>query len=145
MFLHVCKRTFRISKVRISLRVKGVIMQNLRVTVFFFMKTNLLQNFHICISAPLKRRSIFLVQTSFSPMLVENDRNLIVAKMFLTYTIITEKSLRRLTFQSVVLQAPATLLKKRLWHRCFPVNFAKFLKTPFFTEHLWWLFMEVFA
>ena len=29
------------------------------------------------------------------------------------------------------------LLKKRLWHRCFPVNFVKFLRTPFFTEHLW--------
>ena len=27
---------------------------------------------------------------------------------------------------------PATLLKKRLWHWCFPV---KFLRTPFFTEH----------
>ena len=26
---------------------------------------------------------------------------------------------------------PATLLKKRLWHRCFPVNFTKFLRTPF--------------
>ena len=26
---------------------------------------------------------------------------------------------------------PATLLKKRLWHKCFPVNFAKFLKTLF--------------
>ena len=26
---------------------------------------------------------------------------------------------------------PATLLKKRLWHRCFPVNFAKSLGTPF--------------
>ena len=25
---------------------------------------------------------------------------------------------------------PATLLKKRLWHRCIPVNFAKFLRTP---------------
>ena len=24
-----------------------------------------------------------------------------------------------------------TLLKKRLWHRCLPVNFAKFLRTPF--------------
>ena len=35
----------------------------------------------------------------------------------------------------------ATLLKKRLWHRCFPVNFAKFLRTPFLTEHLWWLLM----
>ena len=33
----------------------------------------------------------------------------------------------------------ATLLKlkKRLWHRDFPVNFVKFLiETPFFTEHL---------
>ena len=34
------------------------------------------------------------------------------------------------------------LLKKRLWHRCFPVNFAKFLRTPFFTEQLWWLLLE---
>ena len=34
-----------------------------------------------------------------------------------------------------------TLLKKRLWHRCFPVNFAKFLRTRFFTEHLWWLLL----
>ena len=25
----------------------------------------------------------------------------------------------------------ATLLKKRLWHRCFPVNFTTFLRTPF--------------
>ena len=28
------------------------------------------------------------------------------------------------------------LSKKRLWHRCFLVSFAKFLRTPFFTEHL---------
>ena len=34
---------------------------------------------------------------------------------------------------------PATLLKRRLWHRCFPVNFVKFLRTAFFIEHLWWL------
>ena len=31
---------------------------------------------------------------------------------------------------------PATLFKKRLWHRCFPVNFEKFLRTSFLTEHL---------
>ena len=30
---------------------------------------------------------------------------------------------------------PATLLKKRLQQRCFPVNFVKFSRTPFFTEH----------
>ena len=27
---------------------------------------------------------------------------------------------------------PATLLKRRLWHRCFPVNFVKFLSTTFY-------------
>ena len=26
---------------------------------------------------------------------------------------------------------PATLLKKRLWHRCFPVNFVKLLRALF--------------
>ena len=36
---------------------------------------------------------------------------------------------------------PATLLKESLWHRCFPVNFAKFLRTPFFTKHLQWLLL----
>ena len=39
---------------------------------------------------------------------------------------------------------PATLLKKRLWHRCFPVNFVKFLRTTFFMEHLSWLLLELF-
>ena len=37
---------------------------------------------------------------------------------------------------------PATLLKKRVWHRCFPVNFTKFLGTPIFIENLWWLFLK---
>ena len=36
---------------------------------------------------------------------------------------------------------PATLLEKRRQHSCFPVNFAKFLRTPFFIEHLWWLLL----
>ena len=35
----------------------------------------------------------------------------------------------------------STLLKKRLWHLYFPVSFAKFLITPFLTEHLWWLLL----
>ena len=30
-----------------------------------------------------------------------------------------------------------TLFKKSLWHRCFPLNFVKFVRTLFFTEHLW--------
>ena len=34
-------------------------------------------------------------------------------------------------------------LKKRLWHTCFPVNFEKFLRTSFFTEHLLWLLLQI--
>ena len=37
-----------------------------------------------------------------------------------------------LSFNKVAgFRRPATLLKERLWHRCFPVNFAKFLRTTF--------------
>ena len=33
----------------------------------------------------------------------------------------------------------ATLFKRRLWHMHIPENFAKFLRTPYFTEQLRWL------
>ena len=36
-----------------------------------------------------------------------------------------------LFFTKVAGLRPATLLKKGPWHRCFLVNFAKFLRTPF--------------
>ena len=44
------------------------------------------------------------------------------------FTIFTEKHLCRSFF-----------FKKRLLHRCFPVNIAKFLRTALFIEHFWWL------
>ena len=46
-----------------------------------------------------------------------------------------------LFFNKVAGLKPATLLKKRIWHRCFPVNFEKFLRTSFFIEHLRWLLL----
>ena len=40
-------------------------------------------------------------------------------------------------------QSPGgVLLKKRLQHRCLPVNFAKFQRAPFFIEHLQWLLLK---
>ena len=41
-----------------------------------------------------------------------------------------------LFFNKVAGLRPALLLKKRLWHCCFPVNFVKFLQT-FFLHRLW--------
>ena len=36
-----------------------------------------------------------------------------------------------LFFNKVAGLRSKTLLKKRLWHKCFPVDFVKFLRTPF--------------
>ena len=46
------------------------------------------------------------------------------------FTKFTGNTCARVSF-SIKLQDPATLLKKRVWYRCFPANFAKFLRTTF--------------
>ena len=49
-----------------------------------------------------------------------------------------------LFFNKVAGLRPVTLLKNRFWYSCFPMNFVKFLRTPFFTAHLWWLLLCLF-
>ena len=51
---------------------------------------------------------------------------------------------KSLFFNEVSGLRPATLLKTRLLHRCFPVNFVKFLRTPILTKHLRWLLIKRF-
>ena len=48
-----------------------------------------------------------------------------------------------LSFNKVAGLKTATLLKKKPWHRYFPVNFAKFRRAPFSIEHLWWLSLNL--
>ena len=48
-----------------------------------------------------------------------------------------------LFFNKVANLRSAALLKKRLWHRCFPVNFEKFPRTAFIIEHLRWLLLSL--
>ena len=43
----------------------------------------------------------------------------------------TGKHLCQRLFFNKIAGRPAILLRKSLWHRCFPVNFAKFLRTLF--------------
>ena len=53
------------------------------------------------------------------------------------FTKFTGKHLCQIVFfNKVASLRPATLLKKKLWRRCFLVNFAKFLRNTFFTEQL---------
>ena len=48
-----------------------------------------------------------------------------------------KRKYQSLFFNKVPGLRPVTLLKKRLWYRCFPVNFAKISKNTFSREHLW--------
>ena len=41
-----------------------------------------------------------------------------------------ENTCASLFFNKVAGLTPANLLKQRLWHRCFPVNFVTFLRAP---------------
>ena len=61
-----------------------------------------------------------------------------------SFTKFTGKHLCQSPFFNIVAGVrPATPFKKRLWHRYFPVNFMKFLRTSFYIEHLWWLLLNI--
>ena len=64
-----------------------------------------------------------------------------------TETVVQQCSVKKVFLE--ILKNPQDLelqlyLKKRLLHRCFAVNFAKYLRTTFLTEHLWWLLLLIF-
>ena len=50
-----------------------------------------------------------------------------------------ENTCSRVSFNKVAGLRSATLIKKRFWHRCFPVNFAEFLRTHFLQNTSAWL------
>ena len=64
-------------------------------------------------------------------VLQENEAPQIFQKSNISYTPDTHTHVLR----------PVTLLK-RLCYRCFPVNFAKFQRTHFVTDHLRWLLLQ---
>ena len=62
------------------------------------------------------------------------------------FTKFTEKHLcQSLFLNNVTGLRPATLLKKTLGQVFFPVNFVKFLRTPFLAKHIWWLLLDLLA
>ena len=64
-----------------------------------------------------------------------------VKKMFLVISQNSQESTWARVSFSTKLHA-ATLLKKRLYHKFFPVSFAKFLRTPLFKKQLRWLLLQ---
>ena len=68
-----------------------------------------------------------------------------VKKVFLDISqkFIGKRLYQSLFFNKVAGLKPTALLIKSLWHRCFPVNFAKFLRAAFLTNHPRWLLLNL--
>ena len=83
----------------------------------------------------------FVLRSSLSQVFCKKR----VLKNFTKFT--GKNQCQSLFFDKVANLRPAILLKKKkkIWHRCFPVNFVKFLRTPFFIEHLWWLLLRLLS
>ena len=114
---------------------------------FFFCshRSGVFRVFQFLLKTAIHPRGHFLTHPSilyrlmrFLQIARSSHRKCSVKKGFLrNFAKFTGKQLcQNLFFDKVAGLRPATLLKKRLWHRRFPVNFAKFLKIPFLTEHL---------
>ena len=72
----------------------------------------------------------FIVKVVFRPVIRSSRLEVFCKKVFLK---IWQSSLENICARV------SFLIKKRLWYRCFPVNFAKALRTPSYIKHFWWL------
>ena len=71
-------------------------------------------------------------------------RGVLLKKVFLHFSQNSQENTcgRVSFFNKVAGLRSTTLLKKSLWHRCFSVNFAKFLGTPLLQNNSGWLLLE---
>ena len=90
----------------------------------FYMNTNIQQDFQIYISVHLIKKCS-CIQLSLQKLFLSLSLQLFNIYLKLRVVLCEKGVLRNIGLR------PATLLKKRLWHRCFPTNFVKFLRTPF--------------
>ena len=57
------------------------------------------------------------------------------SQLFFKIGVFLKISVLESLFNKVAGLKACSFIKTRLQHKCFPVKFAKFLRTPFFTEH----------
>ena len=84
-----------------------------------------LKDFWKCVTMTLKNLEIAIIRSSHQRCSVRKG----VLRNFAKFT--GKHLCQSLFFNKVAGLRPATLLKKRLWHRFFTVNFAEFLRVLF--------------
>ena len=111
------------------------VLLNLRWHILHLVKSSSKQLKFVCFAILECTLDVVVIKSSRSEVFCEKD----VLRNFAKF--IGKHLCQSLFFNKVAGLRPATLLKKRLWHRCFPVSFTKFLRTPFISEHPQWLLL----
>ena len=99
----------------------------------------------------IKTSSLWLIQQNFVYMFIwgkpfrSSHQKCSVRKGLLrNFAKFTGKYLcQSLFFTKVAGLRPESLLKIRLWYKCFPVNFAKFVRTLFLQNTSGWLILAI--
>ena len=111
--------------------------EHLRTTTSTYTQKNFRSMFPFYIPWKHQKTRYFFI---FSEAIIEKEavvQRYSVKNVLKNFAKFTGKHLcQSLFFNKVAGRRPATLLKKRLWRKCFPGNFAKFLRKPFLSEHL---------
>ena len=108
--------------------------------LLFFSQVGMLDRCSYNIKIWYKYLALF---TFFSGFIIRSShRRCSVRKVLRNFGKFTGKHLcQSLLLNKVAGLSPATFLKKRLWHRCFPVSFVKSLRTPFLQNTSWRLLL----
>ena len=94
------------------------------------------QVFLVGFSLTIPRKSAQIQKPTKNQSICKQD----VLRNFAKFTV--KQLCHSLFFNKAAGLKSAILLNKRLWYRYFPVNFAKFLRTPFLIKHLRWLLLR---
>ena len=98
------------------------------VSIVYFLRTPILKS----ISERLLQMSLNKFRTL--PLFFRSNRPEVFCEksFYRNFAKFAENTCARVSFLIKLQARPATFLKNRLWRRCFPVNFGKFLRTRFF-------------
>ena len=101
------------------------------------------QRIKLCDIKKKKKKNIAIFISYFLESILDDLRVfLVLSSQF--YPLLIEAVVRRYSVKKMFLQISQNSQQKTC-ARCFPVSFAKFLGTPFFTEHLRWLLLYLFS
>ena len=103
--------------------------------IFYILVISKLVQFRICVEIKIISGYISMILDKLKPCRSNRSQMFLKIRFLKNFSNFTKK-------QPVLEPLGLNIVKKRLQHRCFPVKFAKFLRTLFLIEHVRWCLVQ---